>query len=158
MAIKNPEPIESTTMRIATTSETLRANDEAFAEALSDSDQLTAELAAANDRALRLQAEMQNLRNRTSREIADERRYAALPVLRDLLPVLDNINRAIEAAEKAGEAENLLAGFRLVRQQLEDDPQPAPVRADRRRGRAVRSEFSRRRFCSSRRPTCRPTT
>lgn len=77
-----------------------------------------AELVAANDRLLRLQAEMQNLRNRTSREIADERKYAALPVLRDLLPVLDNINRAIEAAEKAGEVENLLEGFRLVRQQL----------------------------------------
>jgi molecular chaperone GrpE len=95
-----------------------RANDDAFADALSDSDQLAAELAAANDRALRLQAEMQNLRNRTSRELADERRYAALPVLRELLPVVDNIERAIEAAEKAGEAENLLAGFRLVRQQL----------------------------------------
>jgi molecular chaperone GrpE len=94
-------------------------NDQAFDEAVSDSEQLAQELATANDRALRLQAEMQNLRNRTSREIADERRYAALPVLRDLLPVLDNIGRAIEAAEKAGEAENLLAGFRLVRQQLE---------------------------------------
>jgi molecular chaperone GrpE len=76
------------------------------------------ELSAANDRLLRLQAEMQNLRNRTSREIADERRYAALPLLGDLLPVVDNIDRAIEAAEKAGEAENLLEGFRLVKQQL----------------------------------------
>jgi molecular chaperone GrpE len=78
----------------------------------------SAELAAANDRLLRLQAEMQNLRNRTSREVADERKYAALPVLRDLLPVVDNIDRAIEAAVKSGEAENLLEGFRLVRQQL----------------------------------------
>lgn len=89
------------------------------AETIAGDDQLAGELAAANDRYLRLQAEMQNLRNRTSREIADERKYAALPILRDLLPVLDNIGRAIEAAEKAGEAENLLAGFRLVRQQLE---------------------------------------
>ena len=32
-----------------------------------------------DERLLRLQAEMQNLRNRTSREIADEREYAALP-------------------------------------------------------------------------------
>ena len=75
---------------------------------------------------------MQNLRNRTSREIADERRYAALPVLRDLLPVLDNIDRAIEAAEKAGEAENLLAGFRLVRQQLVTiarEPRCEPIEA-----------------------------
>jgi len=92
--------------------------DEAIAGSVTG-DGMAAELAAANDRTLRLQAEMQNLRNRTSREIADERKYAALPVLRDLLPVLDNIGRAIEAAEKAGEAENLLAGFRLVRQQLE---------------------------------------
>jgi molecular chaperone GrpE len=96
-----------------------QANDEAIAGSISGADELTGELAAANDRYLRLQAEMQNLRNRTSREIADERKYAALPVLRELLPVLDNIGRAIEAAEKAGEAENLLAGFRLVRQQLE---------------------------------------
>ena len=94
------------------------ASDEAFAEALSDTSQLAAELADANDRALRLQAEMQNLRQRTAREIADERRYATLPILRDLLPVLDNIDRAIDAAQKAGEAENLLEGFRLVRQQL----------------------------------------
>ena len=116
------------------------------------------ELAAANDRLLRLQAEMQNLRNRTSREIADERKYAALPVLRDLLPVLDNIDRAIEAAEKAGEAENLLAGFRLVRQQLRHAPQPAST-ASRSRPRASRStRIFIRRFCSSRRPTCRPAT
>jgi molecular chaperone GrpE len=95
------------------------ANDEAIAGAVTGGDELADELAGANDRLLRLQAEMQNLRNRTSREIAEERKYAALPVLRELLPVLDNIGRAIEAAEKAGEAENLLAGFRLVRQQIE---------------------------------------
>ena len=76
------------------------------------------ELSAAGERLLRLQAEMQNLRNRTSREIADERKYAALPIITDLLPIVDNIDRAIEAADKAGEAENLLAGFRLVKQQL----------------------------------------
>src|SRR5262245_49101185 len=95
-------------------------DDQSLADAINAAGGDTAaELAAANDRSLRLQAEMQNLRNRTSREIAEERKYSALPVLRELLPVLDNIGRAIEAAEKAGEAENLLAGFRLVRQQIE---------------------------------------
>lgn len=98
--------------------------DEAQEQSLADAinaaggEDLAAELAAANDRLLRLQAEMQNVRNRTAREIADERKYSALPILRDLLPVIDNIDRAIEAAEKAGDAENLLEGFRLVRQQL----------------------------------------
>ena len=68
------------------------------------------ELAIANDRLLRLQAEMQNLRNRTSREIADERKYAALPVIRDLLPVVDNIDRAIEAAQAAGNKRGVADG------------------------------------------------
>jgi molecular chaperone GrpE len=93
--------------------------DEALAAAGEQEQDLAAELAAASDRALRLQAEMQNLRNRTAREISDERRYAAMPLLRDLLPVLDNIDRAIEAGAKAGESENLLSGFQLVKQQLE---------------------------------------
>jgi molecular chaperone GrpE len=103
-----------------TDEEQAAADAESLAESIAaaGAQDSAAELAAANDRFLRLQAEMQNLRNRTSREISDERKYAALPVLRDLLPVLDNINRAIEAAEKAGEADNLLEGFRLVRQQL----------------------------------------
>jgi molecular chaperone GrpE len=83
-----------------------------------NSPDLSAELAAEKDRILRLQAEMENLRTRTSREISDNARYAALPLMRDLLPVVDNIERAIEAAEKQGDSESLLAGFKLVHQQL----------------------------------------
>jgi molecular chaperone GrpE len=89
-----------------------------FPKAKAPESEAAAELAAQGEQLLRLQAEMQNVRNRTAREIADVRKYAALPVVTDLLPVVDNIDRAIEAAEKAGEAENLLAGFRLVKQQL----------------------------------------
>jgi len=76
------------------------------------------ELAIEKDRVLRMQAEMENLRSRTAREINDERRYAPLPIVRELLPVLDNIDRAIEAAEQSGESDSLLEGFKLVRQQL----------------------------------------
>lgn len=76
------------------------------------------ELAAEKDRYLRLQAEMQNLRSRTAREITDERRYGAMPLLREILPVLDNIDRAIEAAEQQNDSVSLLEGFKLVRQQL----------------------------------------
>lgn len=79
---------------------------------------LAAALEAEKDRVLRLQAEMQNLRQRTSRELADERRYSPIGVMRDVLPVLDNIDRAIAAAEKNSDADALLEGFRLVRQQL----------------------------------------
>jgi molecular chaperone GrpE len=91
--------------------------DQAQQESSASAD-LAAELDAEKDRTLRLQAEMQNLRQRTSRELADERRYGGLAVIRDVLPVLDNIERAIAAAEKNTDAEALLEGFRLVRQQL----------------------------------------
>jgi molecular chaperone GrpE len=78
----------------------------------------SSELAAERDRNLRLRAELENVRTRTSRELVEQSRYAALPLARDLLPVLDNVDRAIEAAEKSGESGPLVDGFRMVRQQL----------------------------------------
>ncbi|TWT90117.1 heat shock protein GrpE [Pseudobythopirellula maris] len=81
------------------------------------------QLAEERDRSLRLQAELQNVLSRKSRELADMAKYAALPIARDLLPALDNIDRAIAAAEQTPPEEGapgagLLEGFRLVRQQL----------------------------------------
>jgi molecular chaperone GrpE len=78
------------------------------------------ELAAANDRALRAHAELDNYRRRMRKEMEDERRYAQVPLLSDLLPVLDNVSRAIQAAEKSPDAGGLLAGFKMVAQQLEN--------------------------------------
>ncbi|MGI9430055.1 MAG: nucleotide exchange factor GrpE [Bythopirellula sp.] len=79
---------------------------------------LEAELINEKDRVLRLQAEMENLRSRTAREVNEERRYAPMAIIRDLLPVIDNMDRAIEAAQQHNEAATLLEGFQLVRQQL----------------------------------------
>lgn len=86
-------------------------------------DTIRAELADAQDRALRAHAELDNFRKRVRREMDDERKYANLPLLRDLLPVLDNMGRAVSAAEKAATgnpvAQNLVDGFKLVVQQME---------------------------------------
>jgi molecular chaperone GrpE len=79
---------------------------------------LRAELDQVKDHALRCQAELENYRKRVQRQTEDERRYANLPLLRDLLPVLDNVHRAIEAAEKSPDLGALLEGFRLVAGQL----------------------------------------
>lgn len=78
------------------------------------------ELGEARNRELRCQAELDNFRKRAAREYQDGLRYANLPLLQDILPVIDNIDRAIEAAEKNADADSLLEGFKLVRQQLED--------------------------------------
>ena len=60
-----------------------------------------ADLAEARDKMLRAQAELDNYRKRARRELDDERKYAEINLLRDMLPVLDNIHRAIDAADNA---------------------------------------------------------
>ncbi len=93
------------------------------------------ELEATKNHLLRAQADLDNYRKRVQRELALERQYAALPVLRDLLPVVDNVHRAIEAAEKSAEAGGLLEGFKMVAQQLETvlaqhDCKPIPAEGE----------------------------
>jgi molecular chaperone GrpE len=83
-------------------------------------DQLRADLDAAKDRVLRSQAELENYRKRAAREIEENQRYANMPLIRDLLPVVDNIERAISAAEKTQDVGALLEGVKLVHKQLED--------------------------------------
>jgi molecular chaperone GrpE len=83
-------------------------------------DRLRADLDEAKDRVLRSQAELDNYRKRAAREIEDNRRYANLPLIHDLLPALDNIERAIAAAEKAQDVAGLLEGVKLVARQFED--------------------------------------
>lgn len=80
---------------------------------------LKAELEDVKDRALRGWAELENYRKRSARQMEEERRYAALPLLRDLLPVLDNVKRAIEASEKNHDLAGLLEGVKMVAQHFE---------------------------------------
>lgn len=93
-----------------------RAAD-AAAEALdarSDLERWEAEVREANERALRSHAELENFRKRSRRELEDEKRYAALPMARDMLAVLDNLQRAIEAAERTASGGPLLEGVKMV--------------------------------------------
>jgi len=84
-----------------------------------DAGRLRRDLDEARERLLRTQADLENLRKRGRRELDDERRYANLSLLTELLPVMDNVGRAIQAAEKSAEAGALLEGVKLVAQQLE---------------------------------------
>lgn len=80
---------------------------------------IEAELTDAKDRALRATAELENVRKRLRKEMEDERRYAATGLLGDLLQVVDNLGRAIAAAEKNADVASLLAGVKLVAAQLD---------------------------------------
>lgn len=80
--------------------------------------ELEAELAMAQDRTLRCAAELENFKKRVARETTEERRYASMPLMRDILPALDNIGRAIESVEQGHDPSHLLEGVKLVNEQL----------------------------------------
>lgn len=98
------------------------AEDQPWGEMSAEQEQLITQLRAdldeVRDRALRAQAELENFRKRVYRQMEEERKFAALPILRDLLPVIDNLQRALAAAEQSGNGGPLLEGVRLINQQM----------------------------------------
>ena len=85
---------------------------------------LEAEAAELRDQLLRALAEQENQRRRSQREREEAVRYAAAPLLRDLLTVVDNLSRAL-ASVPDGAAENdealkmLLDGVKLTERELQ---------------------------------------
>jgi molecular chaperone GrpE len=72
------------------------------------------------DLAQRTRADFENYQKRMQRDLAQERRYAHGPLAKDLLPALDNLDRAMAAAKQAGETGPLVQGVALVQTQLLD--------------------------------------
>lgn len=99
----------------------LPVNDLPVDEAVAGSAEPTGDsrLHEVEERLLRAQAEIENVRKRGQRELQDLLRYGEIGLLRDILPVLDNIERAIEASETTADVESLRAGFRMTAQQIE---------------------------------------
>ncbi|MDO9556522.1 MAG: nucleotide exchange factor GrpE [Coriobacteriia bacterium] len=90
-------------------------------------DQLQEELGAAREDAARhleaaqrVQAEFENFRKRNLREVEEIRKRAGQRIIEELLPILDNLERAIEHTVAGGDLEHLLKGVELVQQQVID--------------------------------------
>ncbi len=126
-AEKQTENVESADEAVEQTSETTAEADSAEAGA-SDSleDQLQAaleEVEKFKDVALRAEAEMQNMQRRTSRDVENAHKFGLERFLQNLLPVVDSIEKAIEASEQttAEGAEDAIAeGVRLCHKLLVD--------------------------------------
>ena len=78
-------------------------------EQQSETQQLRAEVATANDQVLRVQAEMQNVRRRAERDVENAHKYALDKFAADLLPVVDNLERALAAIDSADEGQKAVA-------------------------------------------------
>lgn len=104
------------------------AETEVPAPEAGDNDEVTAlksELAAMKDRALRAVAEAENVRRRADKERRDTLKYATAGLARELLPVVDNLRRAVEsvpreAKEGSAVLKNLMVGVEMTEKMLLD--------------------------------------
>lgn len=108
----------------AVTGEVVQDGTPANADPVPESDD-PAELQAALDKArrqaeenwnklVRLQAEMDNLRKRTSRDVEHAHKYALDKFVAELLPVIDSLELGISAADDSSEADSLREGMELT--------------------------------------------
>jgi molecular chaperone GrpE len=100
------------------------ADPEAIARGLSALlDEKDKELAAVKDQLLRQRAETENIRKRSERELADMSKYAVTSFARDLVTVLENLQRATESIPQELKDEhkavaNLALGVEMTQQEL----------------------------------------
>lgn len=83
----------------------------------------SAEAAAAEerDRAVRAVAEMENLRRRAAQDVEKAHKFALEKFVGELLPVIDNLERALEAGDQANEVlKPLLEGVELTLQSMQN--------------------------------------
>ena len=84
----------------------------------SDADEHAVEIARWQDKYLRLQAEFDNYRKRTLREKMELVQTGGRDVLLAMLPVRDDVQRAVAAMEKSDDVEALRAGVLLISQKF----------------------------------------
>lgn len=99
-------------------SQTETVEVEAQDKTVAPDQQLKAELQQEKDKFLRLFAEFENYKKRTSRERMELFSTASEDVMKTLLPILDDFERALSHIEEDKEAEELRKGVMLIYQKL----------------------------------------
>jgi molecular chaperone GrpE len=80
--------------------------------------ELTEHLSDEKDRNLRLLAEFENFKKRKQRELDEFKKFANEAVFRQLLTVVDNLERAILSAGEASDEDGLLGGVKLTHKEI----------------------------------------
>ncbi|UTR09342.1 nucleotide exchange factor GrpE [Evansella sp. LMS18] len=101
------------------------AGEEAVPESEEDNNtssekELEAKLEESNNRLLRLHADYENFRRRTRQEKEADAKYRSQRLAEELLPAIDNFERALKTEIESEEAKNLMAGVEMVYRQLKD--------------------------------------
>ncbi|WP_316013360.1 nucleotide exchange factor GrpE [Roseobacter sp. HKCCA0434] len=102
------------------TPEAVEADAEGYADPDAEIDALRTENEELRDKLLRTYADMENLRKRAERDRKDAETYGGTRLARELLPVYDNLKRAVEAVteEQREAAAALIEGVELTQREL----------------------------------------
>lgn len=93
-------------------------NTETATTATSSEPSAETQIAQLQEKLLRLQADFDNYRKRIAREKEDSIRFANEGLLEQLLPVIDNFELGLSAAETATDAKSIAMGMQMVKSQL----------------------------------------
>ncbi len=109
----NPDASESSSVENALA----ETSEGQLASVTADRDRLAAETADLQDRLLRLRAEFDNARRRQERERFEYLQFAAMDLVKDMVPILDDFERAlkVETADR-----NYAKGVELIYQRMAD--------------------------------------
>ncbi len=117
---ENLENIENTTDSDNTTENTAKTDETSTIDNVVDNDAKIKEL---NERYLRLYSEFDNYRKRTVKEKSEIIKTAAEDVFKAILPVIDDLDRAIKANEKVTDVEAIKEGMQLIHHKLKNTAQ-----------------------------------
>lgn len=89
-----------------------------LAEKMQENQELKEKLEAEHDRLLRLAAEMENYKKRQERERAELKDFAIESLVKEILPVLDSLELALEHGRQQASLESILKGVENIRKAL----------------------------------------
>lgn len=117
---KNQEQEELTEKEETLTAENEAENEEVVEEEeMSVEEKLQLELAEQKDKFIRLYSEFENYRRRTAKETVEIRMNAAENLIKELLPVVDDFERAQKSFEEAKDVEPIKEGVELIFHKLQ---------------------------------------
>jgi molecular chaperone GrpE len=114
METEKPTQERATTEQTEPTETQSVGGEDEKAQLLAKLSEKEAEAKANYDLFVRERAELENFKRRMQREQAESFRFANEPLVRDLLPVLDNLERAVSHAQGGGNGQPLVEGVTLV--------------------------------------------
>ena len=117
MADENKTTPETETPEVKETAKPEKEKKEKKTKKDAELEKVKAELESKNDLLLRTAAEFENFKKRTERERAGVAEYAKANVIKELLPILDNIDRAAALEDKTGA--DYIKGIEMIVKQFE---------------------------------------